>query len=192
MTQRYAERTRRRPAYATYKNRKKTLRQMRARGSIGPRRHQEMLAEARQRYFDDVAAPSLSLEAEVTGYEWCLEHYDRDEAAAVRAGDCHESCVGAKGPKCDCPCEGANHGIASGYVGYVYATKYQRTATDDALKPYKAALRRFCNNGEITENEREALVELMRRHLDAGRRLPKRCRAAIAYLRDDEDDWATT
>jgi len=103
--------------WKTYKNRKKTIRRMWMSGKIDTDKRDRLLAAARLRY--DADAPS----ADARYWHECREVGEKyladggvvpDPDKLADGSGCDESCIGARGRVCVCPCEGVNHGVAWG------------------------------------------------------------------------------
>lgn len=128
MTQTHQQR-KQRPGWATYKNRKKTLRQRLNAGTISVEQHAALMTQARERYrqslpidqrIDAETRWAAQHRSEHVVEQWLDDHPDDPAARDVRAGSCMPLCVAARGPKCQCWCEGVNHGAASGYDGPIH------------------------------------------------------------------------
>lgn len=116
MTQTYAARVKKRPAYRRYKNRKQHLRRQWQDGKINYEQRAQAQAQARAEYLADTQAtnPSEILEAWIRGTYYLEIGGDLADPESFRDGHCNEGCVGAKGRLCVCYCHGLNHGLAVG------------------------------------------------------------------------------
>ena len=95
MPQSYATRVARRPAYARYKNRKKTLRQRRKQGLISPGEHRILLDVARRKYLSDPSG----------------DYVHQYLSTRATGGGCNRACLVASGTECECVCAGVHHGV---------------------------------------------------------------------------------
>lgn len=100
------------PHWKRYKNRKKTLRRNVRKGWITEDERKARQLIAYERYIEKADLPDCAWHR---GTKWLAENpiADLPRPEAHRAGHCNEECIGARGPDCECDCEGANHGAAN-------------------------------------------------------------------------------
>lgn len=159
MTQTYAQRVAKRPAYATFKNRKKTIRQRRARGTITDTEAATLLREARDAYYADPASPQRPPSTPTVAETWCEANPDHPAAQDAERGRCSPECLAAQWVNCWCHCEGRNHGLANGPQGRsIRAHRHVRTWVDDAMRGVRKLATHRSNRGEITAATRMAVV----------------------------------
>lgn len=135
----YSERVAARPHYATYKNRKKTIRQRFQEGLISLAEKERLYDEARERYFAGEPSEHQArwLERRLETARW-LRGNDIPDAQSVRSGNCNEECIGAKYYNCSCDCKGVNHGAANGrepYMINVHGMTLAERIAEDLLDP---------------------------------------------------------
>lgn len=190
MTQNYQERVAKRPGYAKFKNRKKTIRRRRDAGKITPAEAAQLTREARDQYFAEYDR-NQQREAIQVGAEWCTENPDHDAAREVSAGSCDHLCLGARGKQCHCRCEGRNHGLANGpQARAVQASKKTRTWVDDALLAPRNLATRWCTTGKITAAERMAVLDAVEAEITrSGKPLRDHSRWMKTWLNDEQGKW---
>ena len=103
MPQTYAARVAARPAYASYKNRKKTIRLRHQAGRITDSERATLLAAAKRHY-----RPPRGTQAAAAAQEGL------PDGEAWESGRCVDECITARLNVCRCPCGGRNHGAATG------------------------------------------------------------------------------